>query len=475
MNLSPHPLRGGSLLLLLSLLSALLLPALIPAAHASLRSQGLLPGPSALPAGTTATTTAAVGSAGTSAVGGSAALQRAVAQPMGLIGRLRKWWKKIRGKKPPSAAPTGACQKSSLSGFTSSVDLSGTGLILHWNVVAAGGTQLDMALEAKGATLAGGWFSVGWSPDGSMVGSDAVIAIPGGTPEYDAYVMTAQTVAGVATTTTFTLGSAPSFTATPGTNAVLTFSRSTGDGGAVPVNVAGSNYMVWAYSADGTTTLDNHGGDNRGSRSIDFTCDGTKVASMCPASTLTGFDYQTNLGGNKSRTTLTTPTPTPSLYTTPPPSPPNPLLTLSKNHTRYHHTPRLRPPSLDSPSPPLLHCLSLSPKDVSKPGVNPGSFSISTAAATTTSPSGSTLVTFTRTQGSGRINVNGVNNILWAYSGSQSQALTTHGGNKGSLLVDLSCRTKPKCVKRKILWWKCKRNGGGDDDDGGDGGHDEHH
>ncbi|CAI7791305.1 unnamed protein product [Closterium sp. NIES-53] len=470
MNLSPHPLRGGSLLLLLSLLSALLLPALIPAAHASLRSQGLLPGPSALPAGTTATTTAAVGSAGTSAVGGSAALQRAVAQPMGLIGRLRKWWKKIRGKKPPSAAPTGACQKSSLSGFTSSVDLSGTGLILHWNVVAAGGTQLDMALEAKGATLAGGWFSVGWSPDGSMVGSDAVIAIPGGTPEYDAYVMTAQTVAGVATTTTFTLGSAPSFTATPGTNAVLTFSRSTGDGGAVPVNVAGSNYMVWAYSADGTTTLDNHGGDNRGSRSIDFTCDGTKVASMCPASTLTGFDYQTNLGGNNLIMHWKAAAASAIDF----------ALEAKGTVANGWVSMAVGASSRMSPSDAVIGNLAggtvgaYAITSTSASGVNPGSFSIGTSA-TTTSPSGSTLVTFTRTQGSGRINVNGVNNILWAYSGSQSQALTTHGGNKGSLLVDLSCRTKPKCVKRKILWWKCKRNGGGDDDDGGDGGHDEHH
>ncbi|CAI5503624.1 unnamed protein product [Closterium sp. Naga37s-1] len=125
---------------------------------------------------------------------------------------------------------------------------------------------------------------------------------------------------------------------------VASFSRTVGTGSKVTF-VNGPMKTIWAYSDGPSTSLDGHGG-NRGSTTIDFSCDGTPVATpspppasanpspppppaasasppppaasaspppptatpspppappaagvACPASSLEGFEYQVELGG----------------------------------------------------------------------------------------------------------------------------------------------------------------------------------
>ncbi|CAI5509597.1 unnamed protein product, partial [Closterium sp. Naga37s-1] len=123
---------------------------------------------------------------------------------------------------------------------------------LHWKV--ATGSLLELAVTATGAA-ATGWFSVAFSKSGGMVTSDAVIANQGGSPvPVNTYAVTSYST--VKATTAFGAGSR-SFTG--GTTATMKFTRSTGDGGAAPVNVKGSNRMVYAYSKSGAKTIAYHG------------------------------------------------------------------------------------------------------------------------------------------------------------------------------------------------------------------------
>ncbi|CAI5516355.1 unnamed protein product [Closterium sp. Naga37s-1] len=107
--------------------------------------------------------------------------------------------------KSPAAA--GGCSASSIAGYTSSVALSGSDLVLHW-AQGAGGGSLSLAMEVGGAA-AGGWVAVAWSPDGSMPGSDAVIGgLPGGAVK--AYAISGYSEADVSPTSRFSIGSASS-------------------------------------------------------------------------------------------------------------------------------------------------------------------------------------------------------------------------------------------------------------------------
>ncbi|CAI5503629.1 unnamed protein product [Closterium sp. Naga37s-1] len=192
------------------------------------------------------------------------------------------------------AAWAAACQSSSLTGFTSSVDLSGNGLVLHWAALDSGAqTALQMALEAKaGSGAESGWISAGWSADGRMYPADCVIGnMPGGS--MGAYYMSGYGDADVAPTSSFALSSAEMLTSNGGT--IMKFSRVSGDGGAVPVNVAGVNTVIWAYSQSGSTALGFHG-RNDGATSVDFSCVGAAAAAA--GNSTAGSNAGGSTGGN---------------------------------------------------------------------------------------------------------------------------------------------------------------------------------
>ncbi|CAI5977334.1 unnamed protein product [Closterium sp. NIES-64] len=120
-------------------------------------------------------------------------------------------------------------------------------LTLHW--AATTGSTLRLALQAKaGSVSAKSWFAIGWTPDGQMSGSDAVVRVPSSnTPGrffLDGY-------SNVRATTSFTIGS-PSTETTSLHGTVMKFSRSSGDGGDVAVNPHGRSRMHDASEVEGT-------------------------------------------------------------------------------------------------------------------------------------------------------------------------------------------------------------------------------
>ncbi|CAI5494466.1 unnamed protein product [Closterium sp. Naga37s-1] len=136
-------------------------------------------------------------------------------------------------------------------------------LVLHWAALdGSAQTALQMALEAKaGSGAESGWISAGWSADGRMYPADCVIGnLPGGS--MGAYYMSGYGDSDVAPTSSFALGSAEMLTSNGGT--VMKFSRASGDGGAIPVDVAGVNTVIWAYSQSGSTALGFHGRNEKG-------------------------------------------------------------------------------------------------------------------------------------------------------------------------------------------------------------------
>ncbi|GJP45011.1 hypothetical protein CLOM_g4397 [Closterium sp. NIES-68] len=77
------------------------------------------------------------------------------------------------------AAFVAPCLPSGLAGFSHSVILSESGLILHW--VRRNLLFMEFALEARfGSGAENGWIAVGWSHDGRMVPSLAIVGSPAG-------------------------------------------------------------------------------------------------------------------------------------------------------------------------------------------------------------------------------------------------------------------------------------------------------
>ncbi|CAI5524037.1 unnamed protein product [Closterium sp. Naga37s-1] len=186
------------------------------------------------------------------------------------------------GTRTTAATVTGrnaaaTCDASSLADYTSSVQLS-SDMTLHWKTASA--TKVNLALEAAaGSTAAAGWFSLAWSADGRMAPADAVIGnLPGGAVA--AYYMSGYAMSDVQPTSSFDIGNAVQTTSASGST-VIEFSRMTGDG-AVPVNVGGSNTLIWAFSEGDSQTLGFHG-ENDGVTTVDFSCDGS--SSSAPPST----------------------------------------------------------------------------------------------------------------------------------------------------------------------------------------------
>ncbi|GJP80017.1 hypothetical protein CLOP_g10260 [Closterium sp. NIES-67] len=174
-------------------------------------------------------------------------------------------------------AATGTCDPSSLSGYTSSVALA-SGLRLHWAVTTT--STIQLALEATKASGAGtGWFAVGWSSGGAMAPADAVMCNLATTPAIKAYRITGYSTSSVAATTAFTPGSVSLTAGT--TTTIAAFTRSTGDGASIGVDVAGVNSLIWAYSAGGSKTVAYHN-SNYGSADVDFSCDASSSATPAP-------------------------------------------------------------------------------------------------------------------------------------------------------------------------------------------------
>ncbi|CAI5524034.1 unnamed protein product [Closterium sp. Naga37s-1] len=149
------------------------------------------------------------------------------------------------------------------------------GLILHWKPQV--GRVTDMALQAVALSGAQkGWISVGWSGDGRMSRSDAVV---GNVDNYPSNVV-ALYLAGRSFADVkpagYDLGRTVLEQGTTG-SFVIKFSRRVDDG-TVRFDPTGANTLIWAYSADpGSSQLGFHGG-NKGSALVDFSCTG-KAAS----------------------------------------------------------------------------------------------------------------------------------------------------------------------------------------------------
>ncbi|CAI5980098.1 unnamed protein product [Closterium sp. NIES-64] len=123
---------------------------------------------------------------------------------------------------------------------------------LHWKTTTT--TTIQLAVTATGGA-ATGWFGIGFARDLKMYPADAVIGNQAGSPvPVDTYNISSYSA--VRLTSAFTIGS-KTFAAS-GTTATMTFTRTTGDGGVAPVQVAGSNKIIWAYSSSGSTTIAKH-------------------------------------------------------------------------------------------------------------------------------------------------------------------------------------------------------------------------
>ncbi|GJP45826.1 hypothetical protein CLOM_g5171 [Closterium sp. NIES-68] len=164
-----------------------------------------------------------------------------------------------------SAAPAVSyCPKSSLPGYTYTANLDGGSFVLHWKPVQ--GQMIQMAMEAKaGSAASNGWFSIGWSRDGSMSSSYAVIKSGA---SLAAYFINGYKRKNVVPTNEISLG-APSLARTSAGSLVAHFTLTAGQG-RIPLTPSGLNYIIWAYST-GNQGIGYHG-SNAGWVKIDFSC-----------------------------------------------------------------------------------------------------------------------------------------------------------------------------------------------------------
>ncbi|CAI5471961.1 unnamed protein product [Closterium sp. Yama58-4] len=407
-------------------------------------------------------------------------------------------------------------------------------LVLHWK--ATTGTTVDMELHATSSGASGGWFAVGWSTSGTMYPADCVIAHAAGA-DIGAYTMASY--AGATTTTAFSLGS-PTYSA-----GIATFSRTVGTGSKVkfangpmktiwaysdgqstsslftptthpfphrplrPPNprfsrTAGTGSKVtfangpmktiWAYSDGPSTSLVGHGG-NRGSTTIDFSCDGTPVTTPSPpppSATPSPPPSSASPPPPASSASPPPPTATPS----PPPAPPAAGVACPASALEgFDYEVELGGPNM------LLHW-TLATSTIIKfsieargstiakdgwiavgwsgrkgkmkgsdavignlPGVVGVHMSGYTSALEPThkpppllpqlcsnpfpvfSPL-SLLFSFTREVGKGAvpIKLNATNYLIYAFSTTASKTLAFHGWNQGGLAVDFSCFKKPAAL-----------------------------
>ncbi|CAI7780960.1 unnamed protein product [Closterium sp. NIES-54] len=339
-------------------------------------------------------------------------------------------------------AATGTCQASTLAGYTSSVDLSGNGLILHWKTST--GSTIDLALEAKSTSgAAGGWIAVAWT-NGGMFNSDAVIGNLATASGIGTYAISSYST--VVTTTRFAI-TGTSVTSSGGST-IVKFTRASGNG-LVPVNVAGSNKLVWAYSSGGSKTVANHGNSHRGAKTVDFSCDGTASSSgsgsgsgsgtgagtctgntgvsgtACPASTLCGYSYQAQIKSGVllhwKRASATQLDMAVELKSSSGAS--NGWFALGWGGSMAPADAVIGNRAGGVVSPYRITGYTMS-------SLQGASFSIGSSAGTVMSATGSTVIQFSRTANTGAsgMKMSGVSRLIWAHSNSNSKTLAFHGG-----------------------------------------------
>ncbi|CAI5959097.1 unnamed protein product [Closterium sp. NIES-64] len=172
-----------------------------------------------------------------------------------------------KGTAPAVVTPGAACPASDLDGYTFSAPLIPDQFVLHWRLRAS---ALDIAVEARlSSQIDNGWMGVGWSLNGAMSPSDAVIGnLEGGAIR--SFSLGGYTADSVNATSHINLGDKGS-TSTASGSTVFWFSRSPGDGGLVPIQLSGPNFLIWAYSRDMFQTLGYHS-THRGVSQVDFSC-----------------------------------------------------------------------------------------------------------------------------------------------------------------------------------------------------------
>ena len=133
------------------------------------------------------------------------------------------------------------------------------GYQLNW-VLDAAQTNVRMAIVMEPAPT--GWLAIGFSSDGAMTGSDAVIAhFPATTENVGFYHLSSKAASGVTVDTAVTLSEAE-ITVVEG-KALLLFSRPL-SGGSVPLSADGSTTLLFAF---GSVWKEYHG-TNRGAFAI---------------------------------------------------------------------------------------------------------------------------------------------------------------------------------------------------------------
>ncbi|CAI7778377.1 unnamed protein product [Closterium sp. NIES-53] len=117
--------------------------------------------------------------------------------------------------KSTSGSSSSSCKASTLAGYTSYVDLTGKGLLLHWKVTSD--TSVALAVEAKtGSGAEQGWFGVGWSGSSSMVPSDAVLGNVKGLLPVASYAVSGYSASKISVTSRFAIGQPELLTSSSG-------------------------------------------------------------------------------------------------------------------------------------------------------------------------------------------------------------------------------------------------------------------
>ncbi|GJP40255.1 hypothetical protein CLOM_g24538 [Closterium sp. NIES-68] len=160
-----------------------------------------------------------------------------------------------------------ACSRSPVAGFAKKVTLK-PGLVFHWKVVR--GNMLRGAIIAQATSGAkNGWISIAWTKrPGKMYPADAVVGNLPAPTAVKAYAMTGESSSTVKPSSAFTVTATT--VARKSRSTVIRFTRS-GSSGLSPINYAGSNNIVWAYSAASSQTFGYHGA-NWGSATINLAC-----------------------------------------------------------------------------------------------------------------------------------------------------------------------------------------------------------